>query len=111
MKRTIWAGLISAALLAPAIFAQATPAVPATRAPRIRHRYQNQQKRIAQGVASGELTPRETAKIERNEARLRREVARDRVDGGGLTARERAKIDRHQNQLSREIYRQKHDRN
>ena len=38
-----------------------------------------------------------------------RQIRRDRIDGGGLTARESAKVDRKQDQLSRNIYRQKHD--
>ena len=75
----------------------------------IRKREKRQQERIAQGVKSGELTPKETAKIERKEARLNREIKRDRADGGGLSPRERAKITRQQNRTSREIYREKHD--
>jgi hypothetical protein len=61
-------------------------------------------------VGTGQLTPRETIRLERQEARLNREIRRDRHDGGGLGLRERHKINRQQNRLSREIYRQKHDR-
>jgi hypothetical protein len=75
----------------------------------IRKREKRQQERIGQGVKSGELTPKETAKIERKEARLNREIKRDRADGPGLTPKERAKITRQQNRTSREIYREKHD--
>ena len=75
----------------------------------IRGRQRAQQARIAQGARSGELTPRETARIEGQEARLAREVRRDRVDGGGLSVRERAKINAQQNRMSREIHRQKTD--
>jgi hypothetical protein len=75
----------------------------------IRKREKRQQERIAQGVKSGELTPKETAKIERKEAKLHREIKRDRADGGGLSPQERAKITRQQNRASREIYREKHD--
>ena len=75
----------------------------------IRKREKRQQERIAQGVKSGELTPKETAKIERKEAKLNREIKRDRADGGGLSPQERAKITRQQNRTSREIYREKHD--
>ncbi len=73
------------------------------------HRSANQQQRVAQGVRSGELTRRETARIEAQERALHREIVRDRIDGGGLTPAERARIARQQSALSREIYREKHD--
>ena len=72
-------------------------------------RERRQQARIAQGARSGELTPAEAARLERKQARLRRQIRRDRVDGGGLSARERSRINRQQNQLNRKIYREKHD--
>jgi hypothetical protein len=76
----------------------------------IRDRKQNQQKRIAQGVKSGSLTPRETARIERNESRINKEVRADRrANGGNLTNKEKARVNRQQNRVSKEIYNQKHD--
>jgi hypothetical protein len=73
-------------------------------------RMHRQQERIVQGVKSGELTPRETARLERKEARIQREINRDRAaNGGHLTPAEKAKINRQQNRVSREIYREKHD--
>jgi hypothetical protein len=69
-----------------------------------------QQARIAEGVESGQLTPHETAKVERKEARIQGEIARDRAaNGGTLTAGEKASINRQQNRVSRQIYREKHD--
>jgi len=76
---------------------------------KIKQRKENQQKRIAKGVENGSLTPKETARIEHNEAKLNKEVRRDRKDGGGLTDKEKAKINRQQNKISKEIYKQKHD--
>lgn len=77
---------------------------------RIARRKENQQDRIGQGVTSGQLTARETARLERGEARLNRETHNLRqAQGGTLTPAERARINRQQNHLSREIYRQKHD--
>jgi len=97
MKRTLIS--IAVALLV-------TPAF----AGRINNRRENQQDRIAQGIASGELTAREAARLERGEAQLNAEVADMRQDNGGsLTKRDRIAINRQQNKLSREIYRQKHD--
>lgn len=75
---------------------------------RIHARAERQQARIAQGVRSGSLTARETARIEGREAALARDVRIMR--GNGLTPRERASIERRQDRLSRDIYRQKHDR-
>ena len=73
-------------------------------------RLENQQDRIAQGVQSGQLTPRETARLERKEAKIKREIHRDRVaNGGKLTPAQKAKINREENRTSRKIYRAKHN--
>ena len=78
--------------------------------PNVGERQINQQKRIRQGVNSGELTPLETARLERNSARIHRSIARDRRDGGSFTPHERAKARKKLNKQSRAINRQKHDR-
>ena len=78
--------------------------------PNVAERQINQQARIRQGVRSGELTPRETARLKRNSARVHRSIARDRRDGGVFTPRERAKARKKLNRQSRAINRQKHDR-
>lgn len=76
----------------------------------VRHqRGQNQQARIRQGVRSGELTPRETVRLQRQQAHIRQETRQEARDGGGLTVPEKARINRMQNRASRNIYRQKHD--
>ena len=73
-------------------------------------RAENQQDRIAQGVGSGQLTARETAHIERQEAALNRRVNVERTaNGGHLTPAERRAVNQRQNTLSREIYRDKHN--
>ena len=46
-------------------------------------REENQQARVAQGVKSGQMTPGETAKVEKNEGKVNREVKRDRAANGG----------------------------
>ena len=77
---------------------------------KIKDRKQNQQKRIAKGVANGSLTPKETARVEHNEAKINKEVRQDRkANGGNLTNKEKAKVNRQQNRVSQEIYNQKHD--
>ncbi len=76
----------------------------------IHERKDNQQDRIAQGVKSGSLTPRETANLENKEAGLNKEIRNDRrQNGGNLTNKEKAKVNRQQNRLSRNIYRDKHN--
>lgn len=76
----------------------------------INHREQRQQKRVRQGIKSGELTARETYKLEKQQAKLRRTEAGYRRSGNGLTPKERYKLQRQLNRSSRTIYRQKHDR-
>lgn len=73
-------------------------------------REEKQQDRIAQGVKSGELTPSESARLERNEAKINRQVANDRkANGGKLTQQEKAQVNREQNRESKQIYRAKHN--
>jgi hypothetical protein len=73
-------------------------------------RARNQQERIAQGIKSGQLTAGETAHLEKNEAKINHEVARDRqANGGKLTPQEKAQVNRQQNKTSRQIYRDKHN--
>ena len=69
----------------------------------------NQQGRIAQGVASGRLTPNQTQNLERREANINREVRADRqANGGTLTPQERQRVNAQQNNVSRSIYKDKH---
>ena len=73
-------------------------------------RQRNQQERIAQGVKSGQLTPKETAHLEGREAAINHEVKNDRAaNGGHLTPAEHRQVDRQQNRTSNAIYRKKHN--
>lgn len=75
-------------------------------------RYGNRQHaqsgRIRQGVASGELTGREAARLRAEQAH-NRALARKAGADGTVTAGERARIEHAQDRTSRDIYRQKHD--
>ena len=106
--RRIIIGILSGALLAGTgamSFAQDAP-----KEGKIKQRKEKQQQRIAKGVENGSLTPRETARIEHNEAKINKEVRHDRKENGGnLTNKEKARINRQQNKVSKEIYNQKHD--
>jgi hypothetical protein len=72
-------------------------------------RRENRQDRIANGIASGKVNAGQTARLEKNEAGLNREVAGDRkANGGKLTGAEKAQVNKQQNQLSKQIYDGKH---
>jgi len=73
-------------------------------------REERQQDRIGNGVQSGELTPAETARLEKREAQLRDQIKNDRsANGGKLTPAERKQINAELDDLSRRIYRAKHN--
>ena len=106
MKRVIISIMSGALLIGSATMSFADD----TKEGKIKERKEDQQKRIAKGVENGSLTPRETARIERNEAKINKEVRQDRkANGGNLTNKEKAKVNRQQNRVSKEIYNQKHD--
>jgi hypothetical protein len=91
-----------------ALIALAMPAAHAQQT--IGERKENQQDRIANGVNSGELTPRETANLETKEGALNKEEHNMRAaDDGRQTTADRTKINRQQNNLSRQIYNKKHN--
>jgi len=80
-----------------------------TEDPGIQKREQNQEKRIDQGVKSGELTPGEAGRLEREQARIKQDEARMKSDGK-LTPKERKKLEREQNKASKDIYKKKHNK-
>lgn len=80
-----------------------------TRRRGVNGRERNQVGRIKNGVQSGELTRRETARLVGEQAHIRAMEFRFRHSGDGLSSRERYRLERELNQSSRKIYRQKHD--
>ena len=77
---------------------------------RVGQRAENQQDRIANGVRSGQMTPRETRNVEGREANINRQVRQDRqANGGRLNQQERQQINQRQNNVSRSIYNDKHN--
>jgi hypothetical protein len=72
-------------------------------------RQENQQDRIAQGVASGKLNAAQTARLEKGESAINQEVRTDRkLNGGKLSPAERKTVNQQQNNMSRKIYKAKH---
>lgn len=96
-------------LIAATITAFAVPAFAQTATPGIDQRQANQEQRIDQGIASGQLTQREANRLERGQQRVDNMENRAKSDGI-VTARERTRLQHAQNVESKRIYRQKHDR-
>jgi hypothetical protein len=103
---------IAAVVLALATFAAAAQegaaSAPGTHTPRVDQRQANQEKRIDQGIASGELTKREARRMNRQQAAVDRAEDKAKADGT-VTAQERRRLTKAQNATSRHIRRQKHD--
>ena len=68
----------------------------------------NQEKRIEQGLKSGELNTKEAAKLEREESRVDKMESKALSDGK-LSNAEKHRIEREQNRVSKDIAREKHD--
>jgi hypothetical protein len=67
-----------------------------------------ERKRVAQGIKSGEIKPREAIAIEK-QARDVKQAKRAAAADGQITVKERAKIARQDKQLDRTINRKKHN--
>ncbi len=69
-----------------------------------------QQKRIANGVQSGKLTPQQTSNLEKREATVQTREQKDMArNNGHLTRGEQRRINRQQNRISKSIYKDKHE--
>jgi len=79
-----------------------------TKTPEIKKKQINQQQRIDQGVASGELTPEEAKKLKMQQAKFRRNKTMAKSDGV-ITPAERAKLRQQQKRADQAIYKEKHD--
>lgn len=79
-----------------------------TATPNLDKREANQQQRIDQGVASGQLNAKETNRLQKREAKLAADEAAAKADGT-VTRAERRKLQREANRDSKAIRKQKHD--
>lgn len=77
--------------------------------PVIDQRQANQEKRIDQGIASGQLNEREANRLNKQQEHINKMEDRAKSDGV-VTKKERAKIGAAQERSSRNIAREKHDR-
>ena len=79
-----------------------------TATPNLTKRQIQHQKRIGEGVRSGELTAKEAANLELREAKIQADKRAAKADGV-VTDAERAKLHAQENRASRKIYRKKHN--
>jgi hypothetical protein len=76
--------------------------------PGIDQRQANQERRIDQGIASGQLTEREAARLNKQQDHIDNMENKAKADGV-VTKKERARIHDAQDRASRSVARQKHD--
>ena len=100
LKNSLIATLLAAASIG--AFAQTAAT------PRVDQREANQQARIANGAASGELTGKETVRLEKEQAAINKAEAHAKADGK-VTHHERKHLHRMQKAASHDIHHQKHD--
>jgi hypothetical protein len=79
-----------------------------TKSPRVDRRERRQNARIQEGVASGELTKREAAKLDAQQEKIKKDEMQAKADGT-LSPAERMKLKREQNRASRRIFNKKHN--
>ena len=101
MKRLLFAASAITLLMSGMAYAEAeTPAID--------QRQANQEQRIDQGVASGQLNKREANRLNRQQKHINKIEDRAKSDGV-ITKKERARIGAAQNRASRHLAREKHD--
>ena len=73
-------------------------------------REQNQQNRIANGMKSGAVTPKEGTKLEKQQQHINNQEKKDMAkDNGHLTKANQAQLNKEQNKASQNIYDKKHN--
>ncbi len=111
MTKTLATVLGAIALSVTALAAQAQTAAPAAAGastPGIDQRQANQEKRIDNGVASGQLTRREAHRLERQQHRINHAENQAKADGT-VTKAERKRLHHMQDHTGQHIRHQKHD--
>ena len=102
MKQVIWSAALLSVCAVSSVCAQ-------TETPRIDQRQANQEKRIDQGIASGQLNQHKANRLTKQQEHVNKMEDKAKSDGV-VTKKERARISRAQDRTSRHIARQKHDR-
>lgn len=107
IKRLLIASLITV-IGAGATLSFTSVAEAGTRSPGINRRQAHQQERINRGIRKGSLTPRETYRLQRQQANIKAQEARFKSDGK-LNKRERRVLNHRLNRSSQNIYNKKHN--
>jgi hypothetical protein len=103
-----WTKGIVTGLLAGAVSLGSLPAVAGPYDSNINQQEWAQERRIHQGLNSGQLSPGEFRRLENQQARIRATEAQMRADGR-LTRGEKTQLAQMQERASRNIYRYKHN--
>lgn len=101
-------GIAAIGLLAGVVILGSLPALAGPYGSYLDQRQMNQERRIYQGVQSGQISPGEFRRLENQQGRIRAAEARMRADGR-LDRYERARLNRMENRANQDIYRYKHD--
>jgi predicted nuclease with TOPRIM domain len=99
-----WLKGVMAVLLAGSVSLTGLPAWSQT----VNQRQENQQRRIEQGVESGQITREEYNRLQRQQGRTQAMEDRMKADGK-LTPKERAKLQERLDKTGSNVNRQKHD--
>ena len=102
MKKVLIAVGAMTLLMTGMAYAEAEPPV-------IDQRQANQEKRIDQGIASGQLNEREAHRLNKQQGHINKMEDKAKSDGV-VTKKEKARIHQAQDRASRHIAREKHDR-
>ena len=101
MQKVIWSAALLSMCATSLAFAQAgTPVVD--------QRQANQEKRIDQGIVSGQLNQRDANRLNNQQEHINKTEDKAKSDGV-VTKKERTKIAKSQDRASRRIAHQKHD--
>lgn len=101
MKKMIWGAAVLSVCATSLAFGQANT-------PKIDQRQTNQEQRIDQGIASGQLNQREANRLTNQQEHINKMEDKAKSDGV-VTKKERNKIAKSQDRASHRIARQKHD--
>jgi opacity protein-like surface antigen len=98
-------------ILSTALLSMCAPSLVSAQAetPTIDQRQANQERRIDQGIAGGQLNEREATRLNNQQEHINHMEDKAKSDGV-VTKKERARISHAQKRTSRHIARQKHDR-
>jgi hypothetical protein len=90
------------------VFAFSIVAMAQSKTPIVNKRENNQKQRIVKGVKSGDLTLKETGKLLKQQAEIRKAERQAKSDGK-VTVKERLRLNHKLNQSSRNIKRKKNN--